>query len=88
MRKYFHLFEVEYMSCEGNYRTANVILESDYDEISTDLAQSEYYANSDYFGDSPAEMVGGSHITTCNSSDEIAAYCSASGIFAETYQID
>ncbi|MNK64652.1 hypothetical protein D3C87_839220 [compost metagenome] len=83
--KYFHLYEVQYISCEGNYRTANVILESDCDEVSAETAQSEYYSNSDAWGDSPSNMVGGHFITTCYSSDEMADYCNSQNIFAETY---
>lgn len=83
---FYHLFEVEYISCEGNFRTANIVVESD-DEVSVDTAQSVYYSNSDCFGDSPSQMVGGHLILVFESSDEMSDYCNRSNIFAETYSI-
>jgi len=87
MAKFFHLYEVQYISCEGNHRTANVVLKSDSDEASVELAQSEYYANSDAWGDSPSQMVGGHLITFCHSAEEMATYCDSQSIFAETYSV-
>ena len=84
---YFHLFEVEYISCEGNHRTANVIIESDCDDVSVEQAQSEYYANTDSWGDSPSQMVGGYHITLCHSAEEMSKYCNEQSIFADTYSV-
>ena len=84
---YFHLFEVAYISCEGNHRTANVILSSDSDDVSAETAQSEYYANSDAWGDSPAKMVGGHLVTFCHSAEEMATYCDEQSIFADTHSI-
>ncbi len=84
---YYHLYEVEYMSCEGNYRTAHIILASDSDEVSDEIAMSEYYSNSDSFGDSPSQMIDAHHITTISSSEEMSEYCNSQNIFAETYEV-
>jgi hypothetical protein len=84
---YFHLFEVEYISCEGNFRTANVVIQSTEAEVSVDSATSAYYSNSDWFGDSPSTMVGGYHITTLNDDMEMSRYCSSQSIYAETISV-
>jgi ABC-type uncharacterized transport system auxiliary subunit len=88
MDRFYHLYDVEYISCEGNRRTANVIIESENDEVSADTAQSVYYSNSDAWGDSPAQMVSGYLITTFSSCEEMNSYCASQNIFAETYNID
>ena len=80
----FYLFEVSYISCEGNSRTANIIISS-LDEVSSDTAQSVYYENSGCYGDDPAQMTDGYLITVSDSKDEMDSYCNSSNIFADYY---
>lgn len=88
MSTYYHLYEVEYMSHEGNYRTSHAVLaSSNAIEESVETAMSTYYANSDSFGDSPSQMVGATYITTLLSPEEMAALCGSTGIYAETYDV-
>ncbi len=82
---YFHVFEVSYVSCEGNSRTANIILKSYDSEVSEGAAQSEYRANSDAWGDSPSVMTGAYLMTTLTSEEEMYEYCRHNNVFAEVY---
>lgn len=83
--EYFHLYEVEYISCEGNFRTDNVVIKSDDAEPNADRAKTTYYSNSDSWGDSPSEMTGAYHLVTFDNEDDMTAHCRKSNMYPETY---
>lgn len=84
----FQLYEVEYISCEGNYRTASIVLEREpNEEPDTDLAQSTYYANSGCMGDDPSQMVGGRFETSFDDREALDRYCNEYGFYGEIYSV-
>lgn len=86
----YRLYEVDYISYEGNYRSANIILYSDenypYDNHE-DNASSTYYSNSGCYGDDPSTMVCSRFVTECSSLEEMEEYCGKFGVFAEYYEV-
>ena len=78
------LYEIEYMSYEGNLRTSSYILKTE-NEISEQYAMTVYKMNSDAWGDSPCNMISASIVNVCESKEEICDYCNYNGIFAEIY---
>lgn len=83
----FQVFEVEYMSYEGNFRRSDIVLESEH-EISDERAMSEYRSNTGCMGDDACDMISAHCVATFDSRAETEEYCRRNDVFSEIHTLD
>lgn len=84
----YQVFAVEYMSYEGNYRTSDVVFQTeDTFELSESFASSEYHANSGAYGDSSCTMISATLQTICETREALDEYCDSNNIFPDIIEV-